>query len=165
MARRAKSLAGQLRGICRFVGIAGTAFLALGWSAAASAELQMPVPVALVYPGQSIVERGLSVGDFVVKDDKVALFVLDETMLEGMVAKRTLLPGNAIRLTDIALPDLVKAGAQVTLVYREEGLVITGLGTALRSGSEGQEVTVRNLDSGTIVSGVVDRDGTIRIQG
>ncbi|TFF22132.1 flagellar basal body P-ring formation protein FlgA [Jiella endophytica] len=130
-----------------------------------AADLQMPVPVAIVYPGQSIIDRGLSTGEFIVKDDKVGLFVLDEKMLQGMVAKRTLLPGNAIRLTDIAMPDLVKAGSQVTLVYREAGLVITSLGTALRSGAEGDLVKVRNIDSGIVVSGVIDSDGTIRIEG
>ncbi|MCE7026702.1 flagellar basal body P-ring formation chaperone FlgA [Jiella avicenniae] len=129
----------------------------------AAAELTLPVPSAIVYPGQPIVERGLSTGDFIVKDDKVGLFVLEEKMLEGMVAKRTLLPGNAIRVTDISLPDLVTAGSQVTLVYREQGLFITGLGTALRSGAQGDAVTARNIDSGIVVSGVVEADGTIRI--
>ncbi|MBP0615740.1 flagellar basal body P-ring formation chaperone FlgA [Jiella mangrovi] len=132
---------------------------------AGAAEMEMPVPVTIVYPGQSIAERGLTTSAFIVKDDKIELFALNETMLEGMVAKRTLLPGNAIRLTDIALPDLVKAGAQVTLIYREESLVITGIGTALGSGATGDVVKVRNIDSGIVVSGVVASDGTIRIEG
>lgn len=135
------------------------------FSAAKAAELDMPVPVTVVYPGQNILERGISTSAFIVKDDKIDLFALDEAMLAGLVAKRTLLPGKAIRMTDVKLPDLVKAGAQVTLVYREAGLVITGLGTALLAGAEGDLVKVRNRDSGIIVSGVVDSDGTIRIEG
>ena len=45
------------------------------------------------------------------------------------------------------------------------GLVITGQGTALRSAGEGEVIRVRNVDSGTIVSGVVASDGSIRITG
>ena len=138
--------------------------LAVCLAGPAAAELTLPVPSTVIYPGQDIIARGLSTGDFIVKDDKVGLFVLEEKMLEGMVAKRTLLPGNAIRMTDISLPDLVTAGAQVTLVYRETGRFITGLGTALRSGAEGDAVTARNLDSGVVVSGVVESDGTVRIE-
>ncbi|MCQ0988145.1 flagellar basal body P-ring formation chaperone FlgA [Jiella marina] len=141
----------------------------LAWAgqavAAKAAELDMPVPVTVVYPGQNILERGVSTSAFIVKDDKVDLFALDESMLVGLVAKRTLLPGKAIRMSDVKLPDLVKAGAQVTLVYREAGLIITGLGTAMLAGAEGDLVKVRNRDSGIIVSGVVDADGTVRIEG
>ena len=164
MNSRSRTLVARVARLCALAAFALAAVGAKGLPAIA-AELQMPVPVAMVYPGQNIVERGLSLGDFIVKDDKVDLFVLDESMLAGMVAKRTLLPGNAIRLTDIALPDLVKAGSQVTLVYRESGLVITGLGTALASGAAGDLVKVRNLDSGIVVAGVVEQDGTIRIVG
>ncbi|NDW07061.1 flagellar basal body P-ring formation chaperone FlgA [Jiella pacifica] len=150
--------------VVRFGRIAGLGLATSLAGPLAAAELTLPVPSAIIYPGQGIVERGLSTGDFIVKDDKVGLFVLEERMLEGMVAKRTLLPGNAIRVTDISLPDLVTAGSQVTLVYRETGLFITGLGTALRSGAMGDAVTARNLDSGIVVSGVVEADGTIRIE-
>ncbi|WP_231081495.1 flagellar basal body P-ring formation chaperone FlgA [Jiella flava] len=136
-----------------------------GLSPAAAAELELPVPSTVIYPGESIIDHGLSTAPFIVKDDKVDLFVLDPKTLEGMVAKRTLLPGNAIRLSDIALPNLVKAGSQVKMIYQTAGLVITGLGTALRSGAVGDQVKVRNLDSGLVVSGVVEADGTIRIQG
>lgn len=148
----------------RSCGIAGLGLAICLAGPAAAAELTLPVPAAVIYPGQDILGRGLSTGDFIVKDDKVELFVLEERMLEGMVAKRTLLPGNAIRMTDISLPDLVTAGSQVTLVYRETGLFITGLGTALRSGAMGDAVTARNLDSGVVVSGVVEADGTVRIE-
>ncbi|MBO0903630.1 flagellar basal body P-ring formation chaperone FlgA [Jiella sonneratiae] len=166
MAAAFRPILARLRSAGRSPGgrlLLGASLAAAVSGAAAAAELTMPVPTAIVYPGQSIVERGLGTGDFIVKDDKVELFVLDQKMLQGMVAKRTLLPGNAIRVTDIALPDLVKAGAQVSMVYRGSGLVITALGTALRSGAEGDEVTARNVDSGVVVSGIVEPDGTIRI--
>ncbi|MBB4005035.1 MAG: flagellar basal body P-ring formation chaperone FlgA [Aurantimonas endophytica] len=132
---------------------------------ALSAELDMPVPTAVVYPGQNVFERGLERKAYIVKDEKMALYVADEAMLEGRVARRTLLPGRPILLSDLKLADLVSAGAAVTLVYEADGLTITGLGTALQSAPAGQIVRVRNADSGVIVSGVVAPDGSIRIRG
>ena len=145
---------------------AAAALLAVSLAGPAlSAEMNMPVPVAVIYPGQSVLDHGLESKAFIVKDDKIELFVTDEAMLAGYVAKRTLLPGEAIRLTDLKRPDLVRAGTSVTLRYAEEGLVITSLGTALRSASAGETVRVRNADSGVIVSGVVESDGTVRVEG
>ncbi|MEF2550876.1 flagellar basal body P-ring formation chaperone FlgA [Aurantimonas sp. A2-1-M11] len=132
---------------------------------ALSAELELPVPTTVVYPGQSVTERGLNHKAFFVKDDKISLYAVDDSVLEGRVARRTLLPGKAILLSDLKEPDLVRAGTAVTLVYSDAGLVITGLGTALRSAGEGEVIRVRNVDSGTIVSGVVSPDGSIRITG
>ena len=132
---------------------------------ALSAELDLPVPTAVIYPGQSVTGSGLNHKAFIVKDDKLSLYVVDASELEGRVARRTLLPGKAIRLSDLKEPDLVRAGTPVTMVYSDAGLVITGQGTALRSAGEGEVIRVRNVDSGTIVSGVVASDGSIRITG
>lgn len=133
--------------------------------AACAAELSLPVPAAVIYPGQPIVERGLDHRNFVVKDDKIGLFVITEDMLRGQVARRTLLPGQAIRLSDLKAPDLVRAGTAVTMIYAQDGLVITGTGTALRSAGEGETIRVRNADSGIVVSGIVAPDGSVRIEG
>ncbi|MDY8108910.1 flagellar basal body P-ring formation chaperone FlgA [Fulvimarina sp. 2208YS6-2-32] len=130
-----------------------------------AAELDLPVPGTVVYPGQDVVSAGLSTRTFVVRDEKVGLFVADQGDLHGYVARRTLLPGKAIRHSDLTLPDAVKAGTNVTLIYRDDGLVITGLGTALQSGQEGETIRVRNTDSGITVSGRIAPDGTISIEG
>lgn len=130
-----------------------------------AAELDLPVPAAVVYPGQSVADRGIARKAYIVKDEKLPLYVIEDEMLEGQVARRTLLPGKPILLSDLKTPDLVRAGAAVTLVFREGGLVITGLGTALRSAAEGEIVRVRNADSGVVVSGTVEADGSVRIRG
>ncbi|WP_206455313.1 flagellar basal body P-ring formation chaperone FlgA [Aurantimonas marina] len=130
-----------------------------------AAELELPVPAAVVYPGQSVADRGVAYKAYIVKDEKLPLYVIEDEMLAGQVARRTLLPGKPILLSDLKTPDLVRAGAAVTLVFREGGLVITGLGTALRSAAEGEVVRVRNADSGVIVSGIVEANGSVRIRG
>ena len=163
---------GNTRGPGRFLAIAYASLVALAAIfilsvpvRALSAQLDMPVPTAVVYPGQSVFERGVEQKAYIVKDEKLGLYVADESMLEGRVARRTLLPGRPILLSDLKLADLVSAGTTVTLVFEADGLMITGLGIALQSAPEGQVVRVRNADSGVVISGVVARDGTIRIRG
>ena len=140
------------------------AVLAASGSAFA-AELSLPVPTTVIYPGQSVTERGLDHRNFIVNDEKIALFVVSEDALAGQVARRTLLPGQAIRIADLKAPDLVRAGTAVTMIYAEDGLVITGSGTALRSAGEGETIRVRNDESGIVVSGTVAGDGSVRIEG
>ncbi|MEN3793968.1 flagellar basal body P-ring formation chaperone FlgA [Fulvimarina sp. MAC3] len=142
--------------------------LGLGLSSATAsiaAELEMPVPGAVVYAGEDIVASGISTRTFIVKDDKVGLFVTSAEDLHGYVARRTLLPGKAIRRADLVTPDAIKAGTNVTLVYEEAGLVITGLGMALESGQKGQTIRVRNSDSGITISGRIAPNGTIAVEG
>ena len=148
-----------------FARMAGAAAVVAVSSTAFGAELSLPVPTAVIYPGQPILERGLDHRNFIVNDEKIGLFVVTEDALQGQVARRTLLPGQAIRLADLKTPDLVRAGKAVTMIYAQDGLIITGTGTALRSAGEGETIRVRNDDSGIVVSGIVASDGSIRIEG
>lgn len=83
----------------------------------------------------------------------------------GKVARRTLLPGSPIPLNAIMDPKTVANGAKVKIVYEDSGLNITAYGAALQAGGVGEVISVRNLDSGLIVSGTVQPDGSIRVSG
>ena len=132
---------------------------------ALAVEIDLPVTNGVVYPGQPVTSRGLSDRAFIVKDEKLGLFIADTALLEGQVAKRRLLPGRAIRVSDIETPDAVKAGGPVTLLFKAGSLEITGLGTALQSAKEGEIIKVRNADTGIVVTGVVSEAGLVRIEG
>lgn len=146
----------------RFLFLAAASCLS---TAALAAEVDLPVPSAVVYAGKDVLSAGLGTRSFIVKDEKLSLFVSDPSELRGKVARRRLVPGQAIRLSDLTTADSVKAGMPVMLVYQAAGLTITGLGTALQSGAEGEVVQVRNIDSGITVSGVVGSDGSVQVQG
>jgi flagella basal body P-ring formation protein FlgA len=49
------------------------------------------------------------------------------------------------------------------LIYRTDGLTITSSAMALQNGSIGDLVSARNLDSGLVVRGTVQPDGTVRV--
>ncbi|MBR1146864.1 flagellar basal body P-ring formation chaperone FlgA [Bradyrhizobium sp. AUGA SZCCT0431] len=81
----------------------------------------------------------------------------------GMQARRQLRAGQAVRVADLAKPDLVQRDQNVTLIYESPGLYLTVRGKALESGTEGDVVNVMNLQSKRTVSGTVTGRGQVSI--
>lgn len=79
--------------------------------------------------------------------------VRDSTI--GMQVRRQLRAGTALRVTDLAKPDLVTRDQNVTLIYRTAGLYLTIRGKAIDGGAEGDVVSVTNLQSKRVITGVV----------
>ena len=123
-----------------------------------------PVAAVTIYPGDVIRDDMLADQDF---PDAVASssFATNRTMLVGKVARRTLLPGQAIAINAIGEPRLVRVGSLVRVVYKDDGLVIQTYAAALQNGAAGDVVSVRNNESGVTISGVVDADGSVHVGG
>ena len=69
--------------------------------------------------------------------------------------RKQLRAGQALKVADLAKPDLVQRDENVTLIYESTGLYLTIRGKALEGGTEGDVVNVLNLQSQRTVSGVV----------
>ena len=87
--------------------------------------------------------------------------VRDSTI--GMQVRRQLRAGQALRVADLAKPDLVTRDQSVTLVYRTAGLYLTIRGKAMDGGAEGDVVSVMNLQTKRVISGVVSGRGEVSI--
>jgi flagella basal body P-ring formation protein FlgA len=81
----------------------------------------------------------------------------------GMQARRQLRAGQALRTTDLAKPDLVTRDQNATLIYESAGLYLTIRGKAQDNGTEGDVVSVLNLQSKRVVSGTVIGRGQVSI--
>jgi flagella basal body P-ring formation protein FlgA len=81
----------------------------------------------------------------------------------GMQARRQLRAGQAVKVADLAKPDLVQRDQNVTLIYESPGLYLTVRGKATEGGTEGDVVNVMNLQSKRTVSGVVTGRGQVSI--
>ena len=81
----------------------------------------------------------------------------------GMQMRRQLHAGQAIKVADLAKPDLVQRDENVTLIYESTGLYLTVRGKAIEGGAEGDTVNVLNLQSQRTVSGVVIGRGQVAI--
>lgn len=143
---------------------AGVAFLLAATVAAGAAE-RLPVTVVTVYPGDIIAEQMLTDASFADGTAENFPIVASPDALVGKVARRTLLPGHLIARNAVAEPDLVQRGTIVPAIYQDGPLTITASVLALESGSLDAAIQVRNVDSGKVIVGSVQANGSVRIGG
>jgi flagella basal body P-ring formation protein FlgA len=133
---------------------------AFGPALAAPEGVMLPVPAVTLYPGDVIsdahlVDRAFRTAARVSIDNRLAIV--------GKVARRTLLPGQPIPLNAVDDAKVVRRGVPTQVVFRESDLVITGIVEPMASASVNEMVKARNPDTGLMVVGVVQADGTIRV--
>lgn len=148
----------------RAIRIAGAALgLVVLSQAAALAQETVVVPTRVIYPGQEISLDALEVVALRRELPNPDAIVLDLEGFVGKVAKNTLLPGRMVSVAALREAYAVEAGQPVEVQFVQGALVISITGVPLQPGAVGDVVRVRNLDSGTVVSGVVMGDGTVRV--
>jgi flagellar basal body P-ring formation protein FlgA len=137
---------------------------ALGLAGPARADQrQIAVPAQVIYPGDRITDSMLS--DAPEPHGDLGGLLSERGQIVGKVARRTLLPGKAILAVAVEEPRAVSMGGMVQLVYQKDGLSIVTTAQALQNGYVGQVVQVRNIESGTIVYGAIQADGTVLVNG
>jgi len=81
----------------------------------------------------------------------------------GMQMRRQVRAGQALKITDLAKPDLVQRDQNVTIIFQTAGIYLTTRGKALDTGSEGDIVNVVNLQSKRTVTGRVSGRGQVSV--
>ena len=138
--------------------------LCLTGTIAKAGTIELPVPRQTISAGTEISHQHLIERKFPSRTAQQFAVSTHRSELVGMVARRTLLPGQPIPSRSVEKPVLVRRGEPARLVFREQGLVIIMQVEALQNGGAGNFVRVRNIDSGLVVSGRVQEDGTIRVE-
>ena len=129
----------------------------------ASAEMGMAVvPTQIIYPGQEIDAAQLQEVE-VTNPNLSGGYAKSIDEVQGMISKRTLLPGRTISVSALREPFLVTRGSTVKMVFDDGSLVIRANGTPLQDAAVGELIKVRNKDSGVIVAGTVMADGTVHV--
>jgi flagellar basal body P-ring formation protein FlgA len=126
------------------------------------ANLELPVPKVTIYPGDVIAAEALGTQIFGPGVERMPVIRSRDDVV-GKVARRTLIPGKPIPLNAIRVVDAVSLGKQVQLIFEAGGLMITGIGVAQQNAGVGDQVSVRNSDSGQTIRGVVQADGSVRV--
>lgn len=146
--------------------LAVSAAALLAAPAAALAEMRdIPVPAAVVYAGDQIAQGMLVDKQFSVPDAAAGNYVLSRQQIEGLYAKRTLLPGKPIPLAYLKFKDTVVQGVLTKAIFEKNGLVISTFLIPLQSGVEGQLIDARNPEYGRTVKALVKSDGTLQVGG
>jgi|SRR5579871_434600 len=123
----------------------------------------LPVPTVTIYPGDIIGNEMLADEGFPAGASANAAILATRRDIVGKVARRTLIPGKPIASNAIAEPDLVRRGTIVRAFLNDGGLSMTTLVLPLQSGALGAIIQCRNVDSGRVIMGTVQADGSIRI--
>ena len=80
----------------------------------------------------------------------------------GWVARRVIHAGEILQEPGVAMPDLVRPGDAVDVVYSNAGVAIRVRGTAIGRGVKGEEVYVR-LDNRRRLRGIIAGPNTVRV--
>lgn len=121
------------------------------------------IPNRVIYPGEAIESASLKQVTLIPGKHKPDGMAARSEELQGKVAKRTLLPGRYIPVTAIRDAWLVEQGASVQVYFTAGALTISAAGVTLQPGAAGDQIKIRNIDSGKIISGTVMADGTIKV--
>ena len=142
---------------------AGSIWLASSAGALADGE-KRTLPVAAVTIGAGDVIRDDMLEERQFNPGQPSFAVIESRLaLVGQAARRTLVAGQPIPINAVEDVKIVKRGVPVRVVFEDAGLSIVTLGSPLQSGGVGALVRVRNIDTGTIVMGVVQADGSVRV--
>jgi flagella basal body P-ring formation protein FlgA len=132
-------------------------------SPAAAEDRRLPVPAVSIRAGELIRDDMITERAFAANLLGVATFIEGRQVLVGRMARRTLLPGQPIPTNAVEDPWTVARGASVKVVVEDNGLSIVAYGSALQSGAAGALIQVRNTDTGVIIKGIVQPDGTVKV--
>ncbi|KAA2315574.1 flagella basal body P-ring formation protein FlgA [Pseudooceanicola sediminis] len=118
------------------------------------------VVAARTLPAQSLIGPG----DLVLREGDMPGAL---TQIEGLIGQETrvaIYAGRPLRMGDVGPPALIERNAIVSLVYDRGGLVIVAEARSLARAGEGESIRVMNLSSRQTVNGVVQPDGTVKVQ-
>lgn len=143
--------------------LAAAAFALAHVAVPALAEEFAVVTNRVVYPGETITLSMVEEVPLVRGNRKLGPIFQQATLIDGKIARRTILPGRLIPENAVRPAYLVNVNQPVQVVYNDGGLVINATAVPLQAGVAGDVIQLRNLDSGRTFSGMVMSDGTIRV--
>lgn len=125
---------------------------------------RIPVAAVTLYPGD-VISAGMlqqrEVSDAVLDRGGVALHA---SAVVGKAARRVVAAGQPVPLNAVADVTLVTKGVATRIQLKEGGLSISGYGMPLESGASGATIRLKNMESGQIIVGEVENDGTVRVK-
>ena len=146
------------------VGIATLLVFVLGAPDAPAAEpVPIPVPKNVIYAGQIIDSRLL-------RDRSVPASYLNRvsvftaaSQIAGKVARTTLLPNRPIFTNHVAEPNVIEVNRTTLMLFENGKLRITAEVSPLNAAKAGETVRARNIQTGIVVHGIANQDGTISV--
>lgn len=130
-----------------------------------AASFSFPVPVVTLRAGDVLTEELVVDRQLFANAQALRTYLTSRAAVIGKVAKHVLPAGSAIPVNALREPYAFKEGERVEVSFTSGGLAISGFGVALQPGVVGQAVKLRNPETGIVVTGVVQADGSVSVGG
>ena len=90
--------------------------------------------------------------------------IIDADDLIGKTATNIITANRSVRIREVANPQLVSRGEDVTILYKVGGMTLSAKGKSMQNGTEGDLIRVTNLSSAKSLSAQVTGDRTVTVQ-
>ncbi len=123
--------------------------------------------LVLSQSGSIVAAETIPAGESIVMDKLVVDGDEDPSHLSGLVsreARRTIYANQAVTMDNTRPRRIVARNQVVTLSYRQAGLEINLSGRAMGAAALGEQVQVMNLSTREMLSGTVQKDGSVLVQ-
>lgn len=90
--------------------------------------------------------------------------ILNPENLIGMTPRRMVIEGQAIKVSEVEAPQIVRRGQNVTITFKSGAMVLTAMGKALENGSKGDLIRVVNANTSRTVAATITAEKEVRVQ-
>jgi flagellar basal body P-ring formation protein FlgA len=96
-------------------------------------------------------------------DNLGSLYLSEPSQAVNLVLKRRLRKDDIINVNTLAQPILINRGDRVSIMASNDGFKISMKGIALKKGSMGDKITVKNIRTKKIIQAVVTNKNTVKV--
>ncbi|MFT0893102.1 flagellar basal body P-ring formation chaperone FlgA [Pseudochelatococcus sp. G4_1912] len=151
----------RVSAFCRILLCLG-AVLAVSHPGQAQEKGTYATPTVTIYAGDVIENDMVDEREFAQLRPVRGGYATSAEALIGKVARRSLIPGLAIPQNAVENAKLVQKGVPTKLIFEDGGLSMVTLVSPLQAGELNEVIKARNVDSGLVVYGTVQSDGSLR---
>lgn len=124
------------------------------------------VPVAAKYIKFNDTIQPTDIKTIKIRTDKVKRgYATDTSQVINMKAKRYIASGTMFNINDLLSLPVIKVNDPVNIIYTSGTISLKTVGTALGSGSIGDNIKVKNDSSGAVLLGEIINKNTVKVGG
>ena len=130
---------------------------------AAPATVVVPVVAVTLYPGDTVTANMVTERPMSVADVERGAFARYKADIVGKAVRHILIADQPVPLNAVTEATVVAKGVATRVHLTEGGLTISGFAMPLESAGAGAIIRLKNIESGQVIVGVVEPNGSVRI--
>lgn len=129
----------------------------------ATATINIPVALVTLYPGDVITSGMIAERSIPVDQVKQIAFARRGADMLGKAVRHVIVADQPVPLNALTEATVVTKGVATRVHLTEAGLTISGFAMPLESAGAGAMIRLKNIESGQVIVGIVEPNGSVRI--